>query len=201
MLLEPICSKAMRLCTLLLILSTAGATASAQSLADLARKESERRQTATGTTSKTYTDKDLKPVPAPPPVADPTPNPADKPDDGKGTVEKVNDAARTGGADKPDTDKTETKDEAYWSKRMAALREQLERDETYLSALQNRIDSLTTDFAGRDDPAQRGQIATDRQKALAELDRLKKAVEVDRRAIPELEEEARRQGVPAGWLR
>jgi hypothetical protein len=84
---------------------------------------------------------------------------------------------------------------------MAALREQLERDQTYLAALQNRIDSLTTDFVNRDDPAQRGQIGNDRDKALAELERLRKAVEVDRRAIPELEEEARRAGVPAGWLR
>jgi hypothetical protein len=84
---------------------------------------------------------------------------------------------------------------------MAALREQLDRDETYLSAIQNRIDSLTTDFVNRDDPAQRGQIAGDRDKALAELERLRKAVEEDRRAIPALEEEARREGVPAGWLR
>ena len=66
---------------------------------------------------------------------------------------------------------------------------------------QNRIDSLTTDFVNRDDPAQQSQIRADREKALAELDRVKKVVEEDRRAIPELEEEARREGVPAGWLR
>jgi hypothetical protein len=200
--LEPICSKAMRVCTLLLILSTAGATASAQSLADLARKESERRQTVQGA-GKTYTDKDLKPVPAPPQAdAGATPAPADKPADGKETPSQQKpDSAKDTGADKAADGQSETKDEAYWSKRMAALREQLERDETYLSALQNRIDSLTADFVGRDDPAQRGQIASERQKALAELDRLRKAVEADKRAIPELEEEARREGVPAGWLR
>ena len=81
------------------------------------------------------------------------------------------------------------------------LKEQLERDETFREALQNRIDSLTSDFVNRDDPAQRTQIADSRQKALSELDRVKKAIEQGKRAIPELEEEARRDGVPAGWLR
>ena len=93
------------------------------------------------------------------------------------------------------------KDEKYWSKRMADLRQQLDRDQTFLQALQSRVDSLTADFVNRDDPAQRGQIASDRQKTLAELDRLRKAVEADKRAIPELEDDARRSGAPAGWLR
>ena len=84
---------------------------------------------------------------------------------------------------------------------MAKLKEQLERDQTFRDALQNRIDALSTDFINRDDPAQRNVIASDRQKALVELERVKKAIEEGRKAIPELEEEARREGVPAGWLR
>jgi len=193
----------MRVCALFLILSTAGAVpVAAQSLADVARKEGERRQTVKGGAGKTYTDKDLKSVPAPPADAAPADKPADAakaPDAAAG--DKA--AADKKGDDKaPKADaKTAVKDEDYWSSRMAALREQLDRDETYLSALQNRIDSLTTDFVNRDDPAQQSQIRADREKALAELDRVKKVVEEDRRAIPELEEEARREGVPAGWLR
>ena len=192
----------MRLCALFLILSTAGALpVSAQSLADLAKKEGERRQTVKGT-GKTYTDKDLPSVPTPPADA----APADKPDDTKAAAptddKAAPDAAKADDkASKPADSKADVKDEKYWSDRMAALREQLDRDETYLSALQNRIDSLTTDFVNRDDPAQQSRIHADREKALAELDRLKKAVEEDRRAIPALEEEARREGVPAGWLR
>ena len=53
----------------------------------------------------------------------------------------------------------------------------------------------------RDDPAKRAQIGTDRDKALAELDRLKKQIVDDKRAIADSEEEARRSGVPPGWLR
>jgi hypothetical protein len=200
--LEPIRSKAMRLSILLLTLGVAGATSlSAQSLADVARKESERRQAVKGSSGKTYTDKDLKPVPAPPPdAAASAATPADNADPAKpAAADEKADAGVTSTDAKIAV--AEPKDEAYWSKRMAALREQLERDETYLAALQNRVDSLTTDFVNRDDPAQKGQISAERQKVLGELDRLRKAVEQDKRAIPELEEEARREGVPAGWLR
>ena len=199
----------MRVCAFLLILSTFGvATASAQSLADVARKESERRQTVKEGSGKTYTNSDLKPVPGAPAAADAAAA-ADAPADTADTADAAASSKdEKGGADattdakaSKSADVTEVKDQAYWTKRMADLREQLDRDQTFMDALQNRIDSLTSDFVNRDDPAQRGQIANDRQKALAELDRLKKAVEQDKRAIPDLEEEARRAGVPAGWLR
>lgn len=197
----------MRVCAFVLILSVSGAALSAQSLADVAKKESERRESVQGA-GKTYTNSDLKPVSAPP--ADATAEPGGAPSVEPGQAEPAAASKETGAADKADaadresakeTASDEPKDEAYWSRRMADLREQLERDETFADALQNRIDALTIDFVNRDDPAQRSQIATDRQKALAELERVKKSIEQDKRAIPDLEEEARRAGVPAGWLR
>jgi hypothetical protein len=84
---------------------------------------------------------------------------------------------------------------------MKALRTQLERDQVYAAALQTRINSLTADFTARDDPAQRSVIGADRQKAIDELARLKEQIENGRKAIGDLEEEARRARVPAGWLR
>ncbi|HUR35237.1 MAG TPA: hypothetical protein VM032_15645 [Vicinamibacterales bacterium] len=191
----------MRVCAFLLILSTAGvATASSQSLADIARKENDRRGAVKGA-GKTYTDKDLKPVPAPPSDTDATTPAPDAPGDGKAAADEKPEVKAKAADEKTADGKVEVKDQAYWARRMANLVEQLERDETFLAALQNRIDSLTTDFVNRDDPAQKNQIQADRQKALGELDRLKKAVADDKRAIPDLEEEARREGVPAGWLR
>ncbi len=197
----------MRVLALLLVAHVAViSTASAQSLADVARKESERRQTVPGG-SKSYTNTDLKPVPGAPPADAAEPGDAAKPDSGNASPDtKPNadgdaDAAASDDTKKSPGGDTEEKDQGYWSKRMNALREQLERDQTYLDALQTRVDSLTADFVNRDDPAQRSQIANDREKALGEIDRLKKAIEQDKAAIPELEEEARRAGVPAGWLR
>src|SRR5262249_28896284 len=104
-----------------------------------------------------------------------------------------------------DTKATEAKgdehDQAYWSKRMARLRETLQRDQVYTDALQTRINALTTDFVNRDDPAQRAQIGNQRETAINELARLKKQIEDGRKAISDAEEEARKSGVPAGWLR
>ena len=200
----------MRVIAALLTLTLAGlSSASAQSLADVAQKESERRQAVT-TSGKAYSNRDLKPT-APTPAdsadrADPVATATgDLPNGATGSVEKSDATGATADdnstSEKTDGKKPDLEDEAYWSKRMADLRERLERDQTFLHALQGRIDSLTTDFVNRDDPAQRGQIARDRQKTLAELDRLRKSVETDKRAIPDFEDEARRSGVPAGWLR
>jgi hypothetical protein len=84
---------------------------------------------------------------------------------------------------------------------MQALREQIDRDRSYAEAMQTRINVLTMDFTNRDDPAQRARIGVERQKALADLDRLKQSIENGTKAIANLEEEARRAGAPAGWLR
>lgn len=84
---------------------------------------------------------------------------------------------------------------------MKGLQDQVRRDGVLVDAMQSRINALTTDFVNRDDPAQRDVIAKDRQTAVEELARLKKAVADGTKAISELEDEARRAGVPAGWLR
>jgi hypothetical protein len=93
------------------------------------------------------------------------------------------------------------KDQAYWSGRIKSAREQLQRTQLFADSLQTRINSLTTDFVNRDDPAQRAKIETDRQAALAELERVKKEITDQTKAIAAIEDEARRANVPVGWLR
>jgi hypothetical protein len=100
-----------------------------------------------------------------------------------------------------DETKTDTNTEETWRQRMGLLRDQFERDTVIADALQSRINALTTDFVNRDDPAQRAVIEADRIRARAELDRTRMAIDADVTAIQALEEEARRAGVPAGWLR
>jgi hypothetical protein len=185
-----------------LLWSLAGPVLHAQTLADIARKEEERRKTVQQP-AKVYTNKDLSPVPAssaPPPSAA-----AAGGADSKGS----SDAKSTGDAKDATPappkaegeDKGEKKDQAYWSGRLKALQQQLDRDQSFADALQVKINALTTDFVNRDDPAQRSRIEADRTKSLAELARLKKAVIDDNKAIADLQEEARRASVPPGWLR
>jgi hypothetical protein len=185
------------------LVATTGASLWAQSLADVARAEEARRREVKQP-SKVLTNKDLGNVP--PPAAQATPPAsagADKSDGKDKAATKVEKAGGDGTAKATasETPRDKPKDQAYWSKRMKDLQTQLDRDQTFADALQTRINALTADFTARDDPAQRAVIGRDRQKALDELDRLKKAIQADKTAIADFQEEARRASVPPGWLR
>jgi hypothetical protein len=169
-------------------------------LADVARKEESRRQEVKAP-AKVYTNKDLAPVP-PGVTPPPAPDPAKVSPGAAGAADGSKPAAGAQDPAKPkDKDAEPAKDQAYWSGRMKELQTQLARDQGYAEAMQSRINALTTDFAARDDPAQRGAVGSDRQKAVNELNRLKLAIVNDQKAIAALAEEARRAGVPPGWLR
>ena len=92
-------------------------------------------------------------------------------------------------------------DQAYWQDRIKQARDQVRRSQLFAESLQTRINSLTTDFVNRDNPVEKAKIEQDRKSALAELDRVKKEIEDQNKAIATIEDEARRAGVPPGWLR
>jgi hypothetical protein len=171
--------------------------ARAQSLADIAKKEEDRRKTVPAP-SKVYTNKDLNAAPAgsPPPASA---VPAVSSDD----PAKAADGAAKGEPSKlaAAADKAPVKDQAYWAGRLKTLQDALSRDQNYADAMQTRINALTTDFVNRDDPAQRAVIGQNRQKSIAELAHLNQSVADHKKAIADLFEEARRAGVPPGWLR
>jgi DNA repair exonuclease SbcCD ATPase subunit len=177
-----------RLAAAVLFVAGWAASASAQSLADVARKEEARRKHVTKP-ARVLTNKDLKPSEIPiPPAGSEQAAPAG---DAKPAEQKPAD----------ETEEQLARDEQTWRDRMAKARADLEHSEMYLDALQSKINALWADFTSRDDPAQRAAIETDRKKALAEFDRVKQEVQDRKKAIDDLEEEARKAGVPPGWLR
>jgi hypothetical protein len=171
-------------------------TTSAQTLGELARKEEERRKTV-ASSGKVYTNANVKGEPAPPATtpavpATGSPNAAATPStDGDAAASAVPAAAST----------EPKKDEAYWRKRIDSARTSLSRAQVFAEALQSRINALSTDFVNRDDPAQRAVIGVDRDKALAELERVKGEIQQQTKAIADVQDEARRAKVPPGWLR
>lgn len=203
-----------RFCSLLLVGALLGPVAAplvAQTLADVARKEEERRK-AIKEPAKVYTNDDVGgPKPgtlssAPDSPKSDADKASEKADDKSKDAKDAKDSKEGKDAkDAKDDKKPEAadpnKDPAYWRGRMQVLQTQLDHDQGYADALQVKINALTTDFVNRDDPAQKMAIQRDRDKALAEVDRLKKAVVDDKKAIADLEEDARRAGVPPGWLR
>ena len=166
------------------------APASAQSLGELAKKEEARRK-AIKSSGKVLTGDSIRSVPGPAPSA---PAPSAAPAAGAaGTASTA--------PEKPKPEVDRKAQELAWRQKIQAARDALQRSQMFAEALQSRINGLTTDFTARDDPAQRAVVANDRQKALAELDRVKNDITQQAKAIADIQEEARRAGVPPGWLR
>lgn len=168
-------------------------SASAQSLGDVARQEAARRKNVK-VPVRTITNDNLKNVPpAVPPAApgEPGAQPA-------APAEAAQGEAAPG---KPPEAPGPARDEDYWRKRIADARQARDRNALLLEAVQTRINSLTTDFYARDDPYRRAQIGVERRSTLEELERMKTDQVALEKAIADIEEEARRANVPAGWLR
>jgi hypothetical protein len=168
----------------------------AQNLADVARAEEARRKGVTGQV-KVYTNETLRgadggeapSAPAPQaPATTPAPSDAAKPESPPASKP----AARP-----PDP----PKDEKFWRDRLVAARDALSRSQTFADALQSQINALYTEFVNMSDPAQRAVIEQKRLAAIAEQDRVKADIAKQTKALADIEDEARRANVPAGWLR
>jgi hypothetical protein len=188
--------------------------AAGQSLADVARKEQERRKASataakadkdkdSDKAKKVYTNKDLGPggPEAPPAQTETASAPGTPPTQGGTHTHEPPPTQSPAPAAGAPAAAGENRDENWWRNRITTARADLQRQTLFVEALQSRINALTTDFVNRDDPAQRDQIAVDRQKNLAELERVQKDIERLKKQVADIEEEARKAGVPAGWLR
>ncbi len=198
----------------LLVATTAGSAAaglaSAQTLGEVARTEQERRKSV-GKAGKVYTNESLKPEPLPsqPPaslvagslgtlaqgaVTSTTGAPGAVSGGGATAASSPATAAGPAASSMPTT-------EAGWRARMVELRGNVVRQQVLGDALQSRINAALLDFVNRDDPAQRAVIEQDRNRAIAELERVKLDLKAAQQAVGDLEEQARRLSVPPGWLR
>ncbi len=158
------------------------------SLGELAFREAVFRQ-AMPASVRTMTNADLGPMPA---------KGARLRSEAPGeTVAETKPGMRPGGG----VEEQAPKDEAWWRARMAQARAAVERDRLLMAALESRVAVLTLDVGSRDDPEQRAALVADRLRTIAELDRMREQVEADEQAIAVIEEEARREDVPPGWLR
>ena len=176
-------------------LLVAATAAPAQSLGDVAKREAERRKVVPSP-GKVYTGDTLRPDPLSRPAAPSQPEAA-----GPAAAAPSQSGVEAEAAQPPSDEPDPKGDEKTWRGRIQAERDALQRAEMFAEALQSRINALSADFTARDDPAQRSQIASDRQKALAEIDRVKQEIQQHTTNIATIQEEARKAGVPAGWVR
>jgi hypothetical protein len=181
----------------------AGSVARGQSLVDIARKEEARRKAVT-TPARVYTNQDVRPMaPAEPasPEQPATPGAAQAPivppaGPGANAPKETAQPPTT-----PLPPQTDVKDEASWRSLATEARTKLERSEETLSVFTAQNEVLAGRFAALSDLAQRAQVVAEMQKAQAEIDSLQKEIAAQAQQIAAIEEQARRAGVPPGWIR
>lgn len=159
---------------------------SRQPLGTVAKDTEAKRKTVKGS-GKVYTNDDLKGSSAPPasaPVSTPTVTAAE-PSPSGGDQTKADPA----------------KDEAAWRDRIKAERDALSKAEAFAAALQSQINGLYSEFTACQAPTQCNEVSAKRQKAIGDLDGAKKEIEGHKKTIADIQEEARKAGVPAGWVR
>jgi hypothetical protein len=185
---------------LLTLPAAAIAQSSQPSLAEIARKEAERRKTAKEAKI-VITDKNL-PESARKPASTAAPADANPPAHaGEQKTAAAGGAAAGGAAPATPAAPAGDQGEALWRGKITQAREALRRNEVFLQALHTRVNSLATDYFGRDDPYQKMKLADERQQAIQEMEKVKADVEASKKQVADIEEEARKAGVPPGWLR
>lgn len=176
------------------------AVAAGQSLGELARREEERRK-AIEKPARLYTIEDVRRLAGgeiqPPQAAGgasaeaaslQTPPPAPV------APAEAKDAA-------PPVAMPATRDEAYWRGLMSDLRMKLSEASQARAELTSRAQALTGEVAAATDLSQRAALSRELSKILAEIERLDAEIAKRTREIAGLENQARREGVPAGWIR
>ena len=167
----------------------------AQGLADLARAAEAARKTETDKPAvKVYTNNDLPAIdrPAPGTEASGAPVPND--------VTSTPQAAPAVKPSPPEPSSSE-RGEEYWRERMRPLKERLDRDRALAEETRRRADAL---MQSADRCFQIGIVCADYTESLRLTEDHKALladVARDEKAVVALEEEARRAGVPPGWLR
>lgn len=158
---------------ILLVLATFIATAAgAQSLADIAKKEKQRREQLDSEEVHTVTGDELRRVGGPRTSVTTTRTTDEEDENGDGAEGAELDSDEDEAVD-------ERRDEAYWRSRLAPI-------DTRIATMQTRLQSpefTSNPVGGPDRQRLEQQLATARAERQAVLD------------------EARRKGVPPGWLR
>ena len=145
-----------------------------------------------------FTNEDLPAQPSPPAIA--SPGPAGT---GRGTVTTLPKSAEVPAPPASSGSSDAAQREAAWRGRASALRDAITAAEKSIPEIEDRIAGLRNDRNQGNvmDPNREQNRQAEITKAQAELESVRAGLERSRQALADLEEEARRNGIPPGWLR
>jgi hypothetical protein len=148
-----------------------------------------------------FTNEDLPAQPSPPAIP--------SPGTGRGTVTKLPPTAAVPATPPPASNSSDlaasrsaAEEESGWRGRAKGLRDAVSSGEKTVMDLEGRIAELRNDRSPTNlmDPNREQTRQAEITKAQAALESAKAALEISRQGLADLEEEARRKGIPPGWL-
>lgn len=116
----------------------------------------------------------------------------------KPTVKKSNDSKKKK-EKKPKPDPKKTKE--YWVKRKADLEKQVREFSAQAEKQQLELNRLFTEYISSNAWPRSDEVKKEMEELKGKLDFTKKKLEVAQRMLDGLDEEARKAGVPPGWVR
>lgn len=145
-----------------------------------------------------FTNEDLPAQPSPPAIA--SPGPAGT---GRGTVTTLPKSAEVPAPPASSGSSDAAQREAAWRGRASALRDAITAAEKSIPEIEDRIAGLRNDRNPTNvmDPNREQNRQAEIANAQAQLEGVRAGLERSRQALADLEEEARRKGIPPGWLR
>jgi len=193
-----------------------------QSLAEVAARDKERRARQGSKSTPAYTDSDLRaspsPSPSPPPSPSPSPiswvgaparsvgwkAPVSPPPAAASPAPRTTAPAPTPPPEVPDRSAQERAAlEARWRAVVRQRREVLAKAEARVAELEERITALRNDLSpvGLGDPNREQTRQGGIGQAQQELEAARAALATARKAVDDLEDDARRAGALPGWVR
>lgn len=173
-----------------------------QSLADLAKKEKQRRQSVKGKKAKIVTNFDLGKVKRKMGLS------------ATGSATSVDttspQASSTGVSVSQDQDKSEaqsrtastsTQDEQSFKTRKAELEQKWKKAQEYVDLLTTKINGLWQEFYSQDDMTYRGKIQAEISETHLRLQKSRQDENLAKQELDNYLNDARKGGVPAGWIR
>ena len=151
-------------------------------LVELAKKEKQRRKKEKAV--KVITNEDLTKAPAPSVV-----------------ISGIRYSPSTAEGVKPEGKLSQKKDKKWWASRKKKLEEKISSLKRKIEELQKKVNALTTGFLIEQRPIAHQRLKDELEKTKGALEKAKKDLEKTRKELEKLYEEARKAGIPPGWLR
>ncbi len=169
----------MRILSLFLLM---GFLLSQSPLVELSKKEKERRKKIK--TAKVITNADLGKAPRPSVIIK----------GGKSSLPAVM-------GEESEGEKSTKKTKEWWVSRKRKLEEKIASLKKKIQELQQKVNALSTNFLIEQRPIAQQRVKSALEKAKGQLEAAKKELAEAEKALEKLYEDARKAGIPPGWLR